>query len=304
MCKNIENPSLYSALVTGCSTGIGRATAFMLAHQGHHVWAGVRREKDAADLEKAWRDQAASPQAGSTKGGPSKSGSLRGVIMDVADPSSVQAAFAKILAPNEPPLRTVVNNAGYGQFGALEDLTEEEFRRQWEINVAGTWRVFRAALPTLRAGGSQSTIVNVSSILGRVAMPFGGPYAASKFAVEALSDALRVEVARWGVRVVVAEPGPIATQFNKNAMAAADFNRIGDSAYADIYKTLEAHYRRPNRAGELPPEAAAIVICKSIAKRRPRTRYLITNTAKMLAFVRRIVPDRVLDAMLARYLGL
>lgn len=285
----------HAALITGCSSGIGLAAALALAREGYCVWAGVRRKESLEELL-AMRDDPEQVPAASRD-------NFRPLVLDVTLPESVSAAIEEIRR-SEIPLRLVVNNAGYGQFGALEDVTEEEFRRQWEVNVAGLWRVARLALPLLRASAPGSSIINISSILGRVAFPFGGPYAAGKFAVEALSDSLRQEVACWGIRVVVIEPGPIATQFNKNAMAAVNFQRFTQSPYAAVYKTLEAYYTRENRWGELPPEVVAKLIVRVASARRPRTRYLVTFPAKLLAAIRWIMPDRFLDWMVGSYLGL
>lgn len=164
--------------------------------------------------------------------------------------------------------------------------------------------MIRRSLPLLRASGRGTTIVNVSSILGRVALPFGGPYAASKFALEALSDSLRVEVARWGIRVVVVEPGPIRTRFNQNAREALDFSRAEGSPYEEVYRRLEQYYARKRRMGELPPGAVVRVIVKAVEASRPPTRVLVTWAAKALAAARILLPDRLIDAILRKYMGL
>lgn len=299
---NSSAPSAVpSALVTGCSTGIGLATALALHRRGYRVFAGVRREESLRKLQRIGkRLEERSSGARDARA----SGDLwRPMLLDVARPEDVTEAF-RIVGSAAGPLRVVVNNAGFGQFGALEDLTEEEFRRQWEVNVAGAWRVAKAALPLLRAAGGRTTIINVSSILGRLALPFGGPYASSKFALEALSDSLRVEVARWGIRVVVVEPGPIKTKFNENALAALDFRRAETSPYRDVYRRLESYYGKTKRPGELPASAVARVILDAIESPRPRTRYLVTVTAKAAALGRWLLPDRVFDWFARKYMGL
>lgn len=283
-----------AALVSGCSSGIGLAAALALVREGYCVWAGVRRTESLKELQTLRDNPEQVPAAARDM--------FRPILLDVTVPESVSAVMEEIERA-QIPLRLVVNNAGYGQFGALEDVTEEEFRRQWEVNVAGLWRVTRRALPLLRASGPGGTIINISSILGKVAFPFGGPYAAGKFAVEALSDSLRQEVAPWGIRVVVIQPGPIATRFNENAMAAVNFQQFTQSPYAPVYKTLEAYYTREHRWGELPPEAVAKRIVQVASAKRPRTRYLVTFPAKLLATIRWFMPDRFLDWMVASYLG-
>jgi len=292
----LESPA-PAALVTGCSSGIGLVTAAALVRRGYCVWAGVRRPESILKLETLAPNILGPVQVSEGEN------RWRPVRMDVVDPDDVKLV-ARSIAESSLPLRVVINNAGYGQFGALEDLTEDEFRRQWEVNVAGAWRVIRHTLPLLRESGPGSTIVNVSSILGRLSLPFGGPYAASKFALEALSDALRVEVAPWGIRVVVVEPGPIRTRFNKNALAALDFSRAEGSPYEKAYRKLEVHYRRRERRGELPPSSVTRVILCAIESPRPRTRYLVTFPARAAAWARLFLPDRVIDWATRRYLGI
>jgi NAD(P)-dependent dehydrogenase (short-subunit alcohol dehydrogenase family) len=283
-----------SALVTGCSSGIGLATALDLHRAGYRVYATVRRRESLADLQhkgdRVWND-------------PSKRDRWQPLLLDVSSAEDVVSVVQQI-ADEEVPLRVLVNNAGYGQFGALEDLTEEEFRRQWEVNVAGLWRVTRKALPLLRASGPGASIVNVSSVLGRFALPFGGAYAASKFAVEALSDSLRNEVASWGIRVIVIEPGPIATRFSRNAMDALDFNRAAQSPYAEIYTRLQTYYTRKTRWGETSARDVSRIILRAVHARRPRTRYVITLPGRLGVLASTLLPDRIIDRILRRHMGL
>src|SRR5512134_883364 len=181
-------------LVTGCSTGIGRATALEAAARGHRVFASARRPESVAGL--------------AAKG-------ITPVALDVTAPASIAEAVGEVLR-SESRIDALVNNAGYGQYGAVEDVSPEEWRAQFEVNVFGALAVLRAVLPAMgRARGG--TIVNVSSVAGRVAVPFAGAYSASKHALEAISDALRVELSPWGIRVVLVEPGPISTRFGDRA---------------------------------------------------------------------------------------
>jgi len=281
-----------AALITGCSSGIGLATALALRRRGFAIWAGVRREESLRHLRAIGRRiEARHPD----------SPPWRPILMDVVSPADVQDAVRQI-GESGIPLRAVVNNAGYGQFGALEDLSEEEFRLQWETNTAGLWRVSKACLPLLRRSGPGATIVQISSILGRIALPLGGAYAASKFAVEALSDSMRIEGARWGGRVVVVEPGPIATRFSENARAIFDAERMKRSPYAPLYHALLDDYGQRKRWSELPAEAVADVIVRAIHARRPQARYLVTSTAILVAWFKRFAPDRLLDYFALRYI--
>ncbi|HXM76193.1 MAG TPA: SDR family oxidoreductase, partial [Thermoanaerobaculia bacterium] len=184
-------------LVTGCSTGIGRAAAIEASERGHRVFATARDRADLAGLE-------------GRKG-------LRTLALDVADSASISEAVATALA-EAGRIDALVNNAGYGQYGAVEDVRVEDWRAQFEVNVFGAIAMIQAVLPSMRAAGS-GTIVNVSSVVGKIAIPFAAPYGASKHALEAISDALRVEVAGFNVRVVLVEPGPIATKFGDRARA-------------------------------------------------------------------------------------
>ena len=268
-----EMPRL--ALVTGASTGIGHATAVHLTRLGFHVLAGVRDPAAAPDGTEALR-------------------------LDVTSESDVAAAAERVGSE----LDALVNNAGIAVSGPVEVVPMDEWRRQIEVNLLGQIAVTRALLPAvLRARGR---IVNMSSIGGRVANPLFGPYSASKFALEAVSDALRREVAEHGVRVVSVEPGGIATPIWGKGMD--DARRLmgamtpeQERRYARVIAAVTKAVERIARDG-LPPEAVAEVVAEAITTPRPRARYVVGRDAKVQALAARLLPDRVFDAAMRRLL--
>lgn len=276
----MSQPS-HAILVTGCSSGIGRATAVEASRRGHRVHATAR---DASSLEGI---------AG-----------LPGVsvgALDVTDPASVAAAVASAVAAMGR-LDALVNNAGVAQYGAVEEVSAEEWRDQFAVNVFGALEAIRAVLPAMRAGGG-GTIVNVSSVGGRIAIPFAAPYCSSKHALEAISDCLRLEVEGFGVRVVVVEPGPIETEYAAKARASVEPKLRKPGPYADIYRHAERAMDGEFQAGRLPPEEVAKVIVGAIESPRPKTRYRVTRMAKTLIPLKRILTDRAMDRQMRRALG-
>lgn len=276
-----------AVLITGASTGIGRACALHLDRLGFDVAAGVRRAADG-DAVRA----AASPR-------------LSSVLLDVASADSVAAALGEVAARVGPDgLAGLVNNAGIAVAGPLEILPISELRTQFEVNVIGLVAVTQAALPLLRRG--RGRIVNIGSISGRMAMPVLGPYAASKFAVEALSDALRVELQPWGIDVALIEPGPVATPiWDKGRKAGAALReRVAPAAhalYADAIAALERGAARADREA-VPPEEVARAVEHALTAPRPKTRYLIGKTTRAQALIARL-PDRLRDRLLTRFAG-
>ncbi len=263
-------------LVTGCSSGIGRATAFEAARRGHRVFATARNRNDLAELE--------------------RSANLTTLALDVTDPASVRAAVAEALT-RAGRIDALVNNAGYAQYGAVEEVSSEEWRAVFDVNFFGMLDVTRAVLPSMREPGG-GTIVLMSSLGGRVSVPFASPYCASKHAVEAVADALRVETAPFGVRVVTIEPGPIDTKFAERARSIVGplIARPGPyrGFYANAEKAMDGDFRR----GHLPPESVARVVVDAIESPRPRTRYRMTWLARSLIALKRALPDRWLDRMM------
>lgn len=270
------------AIVTGASSGIGEATARHLGSLGFEVLAGVRREEDAERL---------------------RGEGLRPLILDVADADSIERARREA---GEGEISGLVNNAGVAVAGPLEFVPVEELRHQLEINVVGQVAVIQAFLPALRRG--RGRIVNISSIGGRVALPMAGPYAASKFALEAISDSLRREVGRHGVDVVVIEPGGIKTPiWEKGGAKAAELRERmppeSEQLYGELIAAVRAETQKIATDRGLPPSAAARVVGEALTARRPRARYLVGRDAKTRAALARVIPDRVLDRLIGRALS-
>ena len=269
-------------LLTGCSSGIGRAAALEAARRGHRVFASARNRDDLAELER--REN------------------LEALALDVTDGASIRSAVEAVLA-RAGRLDALVNNAGYGQYGAAEEVTLDEWRAQFEVNLFGTIAVTQAVLPAMRRA-RRGTIVNVSSVAGKLAVPFAAPYSASKHALEALSDALRIELGLFGIRVVLVEPGPIETRFGDRArsIVAPLISRPGP--YREVYTLAERAMDGEFQKGKLPADAVARVIVDAIESDRPRTRYPVGRMARASIPLRRVLPDRWLDALMRRSLKL
>ena len=272
-----------TVLITGCSSGIGHETARHLAASGWTVYATARRPESIADLGEA---------------------GCKTLALDVTDEASMQAAVAAVEEAEGPDggLGALVNNAGYSQSGAVESVPLETVRRQFETNVFGLIRMCQLVLPAMRRKGS-GRIVNISSMGGKLVFPGGGIYHATKHAVEAISDALRWEVAGFGVKVVCIEPGLIKTGFGDAAVGSiageldvegpyAEFNQHVAAATAGVYEGGLA------RLGG-GPDAVAKAIEKALTARRPRPRYTVTPSAKLALMQRRLVSDRIWDRMMA-----
>jgi NAD(P)-dependent dehydrogenase (short-subunit alcohol dehydrogenase family) len=269
-----------AVLVTGCSSGIGAATAARLADAGWTVYATARRPETLAELE--------------AKG-------CRTLALDVTDEASRKAAVDAVVEA-EGAVGVLVNNAGYSQSGAVESVPDKRVRAQFETNVFAPLALCRLVLPGMREQG-WGKVVNVSSMGGRFTFPGGGLYHATKYALEALSDAMRFEVKGFGVDVVLIEPGLIRTGFGTVAEREigeattdhgpyADFNRaVGEATVGAYEKGLLA------RLGG-PPEAVAETIRRALAARRPRARYTVTASAKALLAINAVLPDAGWDAMM------
>jgi len=260
------------AIVTGASSGIGEATARRLAGLGLTVYAAARRVERMATLEGA---------------------GIRVVPLDVTDEESVVACVEHVVAESGR-VDVLVNNAGYGSYGALEDVSMAEARRQVEVNVFGLARLTQLVLPHMREQ-RRGHIVNVSSMGGKMYEPLGSWYHATKFAVEGLSDSLRLELAPFGIKVVVIEPGAIKTEWGTiaaNGLLAAS----GESAYAD-QAVRHARVLSSMRSAS-SPEVVAEAIAKAVSSSRPRTRYVVGAGARPLLLARRLLPDKAFDRLL------
>lgn len=269
------------ALVTGASSGIGESTARRLHALGYTVYGAARR---ADRLQRLSAD------------------GIRALTMDLTDDASMQAGVDRIIAESGR-IDVLVNNAGYGAYGALEDVDIAEGRRQFEVNVFGAIRLAQLALPHMRAQRS-GTIVNITSMGGKLHTPLGGWYHGTKFALEALSDCLRLEVAPFGIDVVVIEPGGIATEWG--GIAADHLDETGrHGAYRDQADAVAKSLRsEANADRNSPPSVIADAIGAAVTARRPRTRYAVGFGAKPLIAARRILSDRQFDALIARATGL
>jgi len=266
------------ALVTGASSGIGEATVRKLLERGYEVYAAARRMERMAGL--AERGAKLLP-------------------LDLTDDASIAAATARIEAESGR-VDVLVNNAGYGSYGAVEDVPLGEARRQFEVNLFGAARLIQLVLPMMRAqrGGK---IVNVTSIGGKGWEPFGAWYHSTKFALEGLSDCLRVELRPFGIDVIVIEPGAIRTEWPAIATASL-LERSGDTAYGPYARR---HAKIFEGAGDSklasPPEAVADIIHRAVTSRRPRTRYAAAGGAKFFLFLNRILSDRMQDRLMWRF---
>ncbi len=274
------------ALITGASTGIGRATALRLAGSGWTVLAGVR---DVAAGERLAQEAPA--------------GGLLPLSLDVTDVSQIAAAGARA-AEQAGGLDALVNNAGIGIGGPLELISPEDLRRQFEVNVFGQVAVTQAMLPALRRAGGR--IVFVSSIGGRVAMAFTAPYAASKHAIEALGDALRVELRSSGVRVALVEPGSVATPIWDKSRAEADRLSIPpelQEQYGNVPAAMDKVMQDTGRRG-VAPEKVAETIERALSASHMRARYVVGSDARAMLMARRLLPDLLFDRVARRALGL
>jgi NAD(P)-dependent dehydrogenase (short-subunit alcohol dehydrogenase family) len=267
-----------AVLITGCSSGIGRASALRLSRSGWTVYATARRPETIEDLKRA---------------------GCHTLALDVTDEQSMRAAVAEIERAHGA-VGVLINNAGYSQSGAIETVPLEAVRRQFETNVFGLVRLTQLVLPKMRAQ-RWGKIVNLGSMGGLLTFPGGGHYHATKHALEAISDALRFELRGFGIDVVLLEPGLITTEFGEAATASmADVESSSEDPYAHFNATVGAvtkgAYDGPMRLLGAGPERVAKVIERAITRRRPRPRITITPSAKLSILSRRLVSDRMWDA--------
>ena len=272
-----------TVLITGCSSGIGRAAARAFLDEGWTVYATARNPADIETLGEAGCELA---------------------TLDVTNQSDIDRVVDRVL-DEEGAIDALINNAGYGQFGPVEDVPTARVHEQFDVNVYGPHRLVKAVLPGMRREGD-GTIVNVSSVAGRVSFPGGGVYSGSKFAVEALSDALRNEVAEFGIDVVVVEPGPVRTNFSKRAEreagrgdgeAEADGGGLDRSgAYEELYGVIEdTQLVGGDGPGAVEPEVVADAILNAASATQPPAR-VQPGTAARVGVLARYLPDAVLDA--------
>ena len=271
-----------AALVTGCSSGIGRAAALALHRAGVPVYASARRPESLRELADA---------------------GLATLALDVTDEASIQAAVERVVA-DHGAVGVLVNNAGYALQGPVETTPMSDVRAQFETNVFGLVRLTQLVLPGMRAQG-WGRVVNLSSMGGRFTFPGGGFYHASKHAVESVSDALRYELAPFGVAVVLVEPGPVRSAFGDRAIDTIDDHPAdANDAYAGFRQALAARYAQAYDGSRMrmvsDPDDVAKVIVRAVRVRRPRARYTVGPVAKSLLGLRRFAPSAALDAVIRR----
>ncbi len=267
-------------LITGCSSGIGYTCALGLKARGWRVFATARKLEDLSRLEAL---------------------GLETLYLDYAEPASIEACVSEVSKRTGGKLFGLFNNGAYGQPGAVEDLTRAVLEAQFQANVFGWHQLTRACLGLMRANGSGRVIQN-SSVLGLVAMKWRGAYNASKFAIEALSDTMRLELRDTNIKIVLIEPGPIASRFTEHALDA--FNRNVDSQNSSYRKSYEAQRARLGKGGsnrfKLPPEAVLEKLLKALESQRPNARYYVTTPTHIMAWCRRLLPPRILDYVINR----
>ncbi|NGZ98723.1 MAG: short-chain dehydrogenase/reductase [Nitrospira sp. WS110] len=285
----MSNEMSQAVVITGASTGIGAACAIHLDKLGYRVFAGVRKTEDGLALQKNCSDR------------------LVPIELDVTDLFTIQKAHALVLEHIEKgALLGLVNNAGIAVVGPLEAVPLADLRRQLEINVIGQVAVTQIFLPLLRQ--ARGRIINMGSIAGLTTMPLMGPYSASKFALEAITDALRLEVQQWGIHVSIIEPGAIATPiWNKSTIDAAEREAAIKGDLRSLYQPIMTAVRKvvggaSKRA--ISAEAVAKVVEDALTASTPRTRYLVGTDAKLRALMRKLLSDRLSDRLLSWILKL
>lgn len=267
-----------SILVTGCSSGIGRAAALGMKARGWRVFATARKAEDLQQL---------------------KADGLEAFYLDYAEPESIAALADDVLQRTDGALNALFNNGGYGQPGAVEDVPVEVLRAQFEANFFGWHDLTRRLVPAMRANGG-GRIVHCSSCLGLVSLNYRGAYNASKFALEALADAMRQELAGTGIHVALIEPGPIASRFNEHALAAYRANiDLENSPHAAVYEhRLAAMENDGSSLWRLGPEAVLAKLVHAVESPRPKARYFVTVPTRLLEAARRLLPTSLRDLAL------
>jgi NAD(P)-dependent dehydrogenase (short-subunit alcohol dehydrogenase family) len=285
--ETTQLPRTNTIVVTGASSGIGKACALQLAQLGFQVFAGIRQKADSATLQRE------------------ASAGLTPIFLDVTDAASITSAADTVAtAVGETGLAGIVNNAGIAVAGPLEFLPVSEIRKQLEVNVIGQIAVTQAFLPLLRQG--QGRIVNIGSLGGRIAMPFVGPYSAAKFAMEALTDSLRIELRPWHIPVSIVEPGFITTPIWEKSKEVADttFKNLppqADDLYGRAIPAVREVYSHLGRTGT-PAEEVAKVIVQALTAARPKTRYMVGRGSRLGIPVLERLPDKLRDFLITWWL--
>ena len=268
-------------LITGCSSGIGYTAAKELAARGYQVFAAARKSADVDRLGKE---------------------GLHAVQLDLDDSSSMDLALAEILEASDNQLYALISNAAFAVPGAVEDLTRDALRHQFETNLFGTVELINKVLPIMRAQGN-GRLIMVSSILGIIAMRYRGAYNASKFALEGICETLRLELAGSGISISMINPGPIESQFRANAIHEADqYLHPDQSLHRDAYVDMRELAAEPDGKApySLPPKAVVDEIIHALEAKKPKLRYYVTKPAKVLSFLNRVLPEKFMDGILSK----
>lgn len=278
--KNTLTSTKHVIFITGCSSGIGHEAALTLSQRGHHVIASCRKEADVKKLI---------------------SEGLDCVLMDIDDSNSISAAFAEVLQRTQGRLDVLINNAGFGQAGALEDISRDVLRQQFETNVFGLMELTRLAIPLMRQQG-HGRIINMSSVLGLISMPFRGAYNASKYAVEGLCDTLRLELKPSGIQVICVEPGPIESQFRESAVGySLKKIDVEHSHFKTQYQQMLGAFRQQKSESIFTKKPNAVVakLIHAIESKHPKAKYPVTFPTHFFIVLKRLLSVNMLD----RFLG-
>jgi short-subunit dehydrogenase len=272
-----------SILITGCSSGIGRCLADGLRQRGYRVFATARKSTDMAQL---------------------LADGFEALLLDLDSPLSIHDAMDAVLSSTQGKLYALINNGAYGQPGAVEDLTRDALRKQFETNLFGTQELTNRVIPTMRAQG-EGRIIQLSSILGIIGLGYRGAYTATKFALEALSDTMRLELHGTNIHISLIEPGPITSRFRENAFTAYKANidaahSVHRDYYAQVEKRLGGSKPLPFT---LPPEAVLEKVIHALESSRPKLRYPVTFPTHLFTVLKRLLPARFLDKILRRVSG-
>lgn len=273
--------SQKTIFITGCSSGIGYTTASVLKTRGYRVICSARKPEDIERL---------------------KQEGFECLALDLNDSNSIQQAVKALLILTDGCIDALFNNAAYGQPGAVEDLSRDALRQQFETNFFGTHELTNLIIPVMRRQGHGRIIYN-SSVLGFAAMKFRGAYNASKFALEGLADTLRLELRGTGIHIVLIEPGPIISKFRQNAMQKYAENINADTSYhQQTYKAMEERLQKPGSAAPftLPATAVAAKVVRAIETKQPKCRYFVTVPTYLFAFLKRFLPTRWMDTLLLK----
>lgn len=280
MAKSASQETPKTVLVTGATDGLGRAAAVLLAERGYRVFGGGRNSERLAALDQLARERKLP---------------LEALELDVCDAESSERAVAEI-ARRAGPVDVLVNNAGIAIAAAMEEITPPDLHKVFETNFFSVIRLSQLVLPEMRRR-RRGRIINMSSISGKVAIPIMGPYASSKYALEAASDAMRLELYPFGIHVALIEPGYIQTSMNRTAaeLSSAYAKGAAHSPYGGIYQSFLSMWEKTRKASRYRPEDCARVVLRAIVDHPPRARYVVTRRAKIGIFMRRVLSDQALD---------